>query len=77
MVDEVEDDMDPALTVKEVAELLSVNERTVYRLVQRGDLPAFKVGGAWRLLQADVVAWIETQKSIAGPSVTGASKHSG
>ena len=35
----------PALTVREVAAYLSVNEKTAYRLAQRGDLPGFKVAG--------------------------------
>ena len=32
------------MTVREVAEYLKVKERTIYRLVARGDIPAFKVG---------------------------------
>ncbi len=55
--------MTPALTIKDVAVLLSVNERTVYRLVQRGELPAFKVAGAWRLLADDVEKWVQAQKA--------------
>ena len=54
--------MNPALTIKQVAELLNVNERTVYRLVQAGELPAFRVSGSWRFLESDLVAWIEDRK---------------
>lgn len=32
------------LTVEEVAELLSVSTRTVYRFVRQGDLPCVRVG---------------------------------
>lgn len=53
----------PALTVKQVAERLSVNNRTVYRLAQAGDLPGFKVAGIWRFLEVDINAWIDQQKS--------------
>ena len=49
--------MSTALTVKQVAEMLSVNERTVYRMAQRGDLPAFKVAGTWRFLEQDIMGW--------------------
>ncbi len=42
----MKDSLEPALTVREVAEYLNVNEKTVYRLVQRGELPGFKVAGA-------------------------------
>ena len=35
------------MTVREVAEYLKVKERTIYRLLSLGDIPAFKVGGSW------------------------------
>ena len=52
-----------AMTVREVAGYLNVNEKTVYRLAQRRQLPGFKVAGAWRFQRADIDAWIETQKN--------------
>lgn len=52
-----------ALTVKEVAGLLSVDPKTVYRLAQKGELPGFKVAGSWRFLKDDIDSWIEGQKS--------------
>lgn len=57
--------MSAALTVRQVAGLLSVNERTVYRMAQRGELPAFKVAGTWRFLQQDIEAWIDERKRDA------------
>lgn len=53
----------PAMTVRQVAAYLNVNEKTVYRLAQRRDLPAFKVAGAWRFKRKDIDLWIERQKS--------------
>jgi excisionase family DNA binding protein len=52
-----------ALSVREVADLLSVDSKTVYRLVQRSELPGFKVAGSWRFLKRDIDTWIEKQKS--------------
>lgn len=49
------------LTIKEVAEYLKVNERTVYRLAGAKKLPAFKVGGTWRFLRSDIDKWIKDQ----------------
>jgi excisionase family DNA binding protein len=46
----------PAWTVRQVAEYLSVNERTVYRTAERGEIPAFKVGDAWRVRPEDIDA---------------------
>ena len=57
--------MKPALTIQQVAEIFSVNERTVYRMVSRGDLPGFRVAGSWRILAEDLEAWIDQQKATA------------
>ncbi len=54
---------DEILTLPEVARLLKVAEKTVYTLAQKGQLPAFKVGGQWRFKRADIDAWIERQKA--------------
>ncbi len=53
------------LTLSEVARLLQVSQRTVYRLAQDGRIPAFKVGQAWRFRLADIEAWIDAQ--VQGP----------
>jgi len=49
------------LTIKEVAGYLKVNERTIYRLANKGDIPAFKVGNAWRFERNKIVLWMEEQ----------------
>jgi len=54
----------PAMTVKDVASFLSVDEKTIYRLVQQGKLPGFKVAGAWRFQFDDIQGWINEQKSL-------------
>jgi excisionase family DNA binding protein len=54
--------MAPAFTIRQVAERLNVNDRTVYRLAQAGKLPGFKVAGTWRFLESDIDAWIEERK---------------
>ena len=53
---------DEILTLPEVAQLLKVAEKTVYSMAQKGQLPAFKVGGQWRFKRTDIDAWIEQQK---------------
>lgn len=49
------------LTIREVAAYLKVTERTLYRLVQDGKLPAFKVGNSWRFRREDLERWISEQ----------------
>lgn len=56
---------DEILTLPEVAQLLKVAEKTVYSMAQKGQLPAFKVGGQWRFKRADLDKWIEDQKAVS------------
>jgi excisionase family DNA binding protein len=57
--------------IKDVAEYLKVNERTIYRMAAAKKIPAFKVGGSWRFSKSDIDAWIRRQSSEAakGPSM--------
>ena len=52
------------LTIHEVADYLRVAEKTVYRLLAKKDIPAFKVGGSWRFKKDTLDQWIK-QKSMA------------
>ena len=54
--------LEPAMTVRQVADYLNVVPKVVYRLVQQGDLPGFKVAGTWRFKRSDIDSWIEVQK---------------
>ena len=56
---------DQAMTVRDVAAYLNVDEKTIYRLAQRGDLPGFKVAGAWRFQSKDLQRWIEQRKRLS------------
>ncbi len=56
------------MTVREVASYLNVDEKTIYRLAKRGDLPGFKVAGTWRFKKGDIDAWIERQKIAVMPA---------
>ena len=47
------------LTIKELAKYLNVTERTIYNLLERGELPGFKVGANWRFRKEDIDKWIE------------------
>ena len=70
---------DDILTIPEVASFLKVAEKTVYGLAQKGDLPAFKVGGQWRFLRTAIDTWIEVKTHAAGvrPENDGAKVKSG
>lgn len=50
------------LNIREVAELLRLAEKTVYSMAQKGELPAFKIRGQWRIRRADLDDWIAAQR---------------
>lgn len=50
---------DEILTIREVAELLKINEKTAYKLASAGKLPGFKVGGSWRFERQEIANWIK------------------
>lgn len=54
--------IEPAMTVRDIATVLNVDEKTIYRLAQKGDLPGFKVSGSWRFQRPDLLEWIEAKK---------------
>ncbi len=59
---------DPILTIKDVADYLKVNERTIYRLAASGQLPGFKVGNSWRFKQSELEQYIVAQHNRASVS---------
>ena len=49
---------DEILTIRDVAALLKIGEKTTYTMAQSGELPGFKVRGQWRFRRSDIDAWI-------------------
>jgi excisionase family DNA binding protein len=43
------------LTTSEVAVLLRVNVRTIYRLAEKGAIPGNKIGRSWRFIKKEVL----------------------
>jgi len=56
---------DQIMTVKEVADYLKVNDRTIYRMAAAGKIPAFKVGASWRFKSKEINEWIESERNSA------------
>ena len=50
------------MTVKEVAEYLRLDERTVYRMARKGKIPAYKVAGQWRFKKELIEKWLEEHR---------------
>lgn len=58
------------LRVDQVAEVLNISQSMVYKLVENGSLPHLRIGRAIRVVEAELEAWIEEQKSIPEPEIT-------
>ena len=58
----MENELEPLrrlLTLKETADVLQLSGRTVHRMVKRKELPAFKVGGQWRVSERQLTKWMQ------------------
>lgn len=50
------------LTVRDSARLLNVSEKTIYRWVKQGKLPAFRVNEQYRFNRAELLEWATSQR---------------
>ena len=57
----MENNIDPLrmLTLAEAAELMHVSKRTLKRMIEHTEFPAFKVGGQWRVRESQLTIWIQ------------------
>src|SRR6266404_1273377 len=55
-----------ALVVTDIAELLSISERQVYKLVAKHRIPCFKIGGSIRFDPVAISAWLRQKMSQIG-----------
>lgn len=51
------------LTLEAAAEILQVSKRTLLRMIQKREVPAFKVGGQWRIRESQFRKWVENKES--------------
>lgn len=63
--------MSPLMTAKDLAHVLNVSLRTVWRLKRAGRLPAsLQVGGGVRWKTDEVQSWLETAKTQTSAEVS-------
>ena len=51
------------MTTPEVARYLRLTEATIYKLAQAGEIPAVRVGRAWRFKKQLIDEWFRQQAS--------------
>lgn len=61
--------MSDLMTTKEAAEYLKLNYMTVYKLSQRGRIPASKIGGNWRFRKDLLDDWLAKQAIVVAGNV--------
>lgn len=59
------------MTVRQLASYLSVNERTVLKLVSEETLPGVKVGNQWRFRKVMIDTWLDDQMLGVTPRAAG------
>jgi len=63
--------MEKLLSIEEVAEILGLEYKSIYRLIRNGDLPAARIGRVYRVNKADLAAFLERQKQVLHEETTG------
>lgn len=57
------------VTVKDAAELLGVSEKTVYRWIRSGSLPAYQISEQYRFNRAELLEWATSKRINVSPRI--------
>ncbi len=52
-----------AISRQDAAAMLGVSDKTIGRLINRGELPGFRIGWKWRVMLCDLEACIARQQA--------------
>jgi len=52
------------MTLAEAAAVLQISKRTILRMIQKGQVPALKVGGQWRIRESQLRRWAEDRERV-------------
>lgn len=52
------------MTLAEVSEYLKISEKSVQRLIQRGEIPCAKVGNQWRFMKSMIDDWLLSKMKV-------------
>lgn len=53
--------MEEIMTPSEVAQLLKIHLKTVYKLAEKGVIPGSRIGRSWRFSRSDVMELVSTK----------------
>ena len=61
--------MEEIMTPSEVASLLKIHLKTVYKLAEKGIIPGNRIGRSWRFSRGDVLELVSTKSiNLSEPS---------
>lgn len=60
--------MEEIMTPSEVAALLKIHLKTVYKLAEKGTIPGNRIGRSWRFSRSDVLELVSSRGMEAGES---------
>lgn len=52
------------ITIDELCDLLMIGRTTAYKLLQSGELKAFKIGKVWKISKASVECYIKDRSNL-------------
>ncbi len=55
------------LTVRDVSHYLRVHPATIYRMLKKNQIPAFRVGSDWRFTVEAIDQWVASMEPEARP----------
>jgi excisionase family DNA binding protein len=55
-------DQDKWLTIDELADYLNMGRTKLYRMAQKADIPASKIGNQWRFDREEIDEWMKSQR---------------
>ncbi|HEB73776.1 DNA-binding protein [Methanosarcinales archaeon] len=58
--------MEELFTLEELAKYLKISKPTLYKMVEKGKIPALKIANQWRFKKDDINRWLEKQRKSRG-----------
>jgi len=55
--------MEELLTIEELAEYLKISKHTLYKMVEKGKIPALKIANRWRFKKRKIEKWLEEHEN--------------
>ena len=52
------------ITIDDLSSYLKISKETIYKMVQKGSIPALKVGNQWRFQKDQINNWLNEQSNM-------------